>query len=196
MRRPVALLSVVAAILGTGIPSAHATPPPPKHFAVAPIPYVAGCTITPNATVVIGQEVVWTSYSDVTRTVTQREGFWDFDIGAHTKLHLRMHSAGTFREKCDQGPYKHVIKVPVRAPAKTNSSSFTVRWARSASPSGVRYSVRYFVGYTGFQIWKSGTGLRSATFHGAHGKTYYFEGRSIRSGKKTDWSPMMAVEVS
>jgi hypothetical protein len=210
MRRVVALLSVVAAILGTGIPSARAV----ETYKVGIHPlyaccdgeHVIGCYISPTVKVPLGDVVEWKNPGGA-RTVIQREGFWEFTLGGDAggnSTQLTMRSAGTFREKCDQGsydgPYDQAIRVPVRAPGYPDSTSFTVRWAGTGSPSNLTYDVRYRLGtwgnFTIWTSWQSATSQRWATFNGVHGKTYQFEARSIGAGGTTAWSVQRNVSVS
>jgi hypothetical protein len=195
MRLSVAILVATCSLLATEAPPAQAALPA-KAVGIFPIGYTNDCYIDPAVTVVIGQDVVWESTSGETRTVTQREEFWKFDVPAYAKSYRTMHSAGTFVERCDKGHWSHKISVPVRAPSKTNRASFRVRWANSGSPAGIRFSVRYAVDGSTFKLWKDRTVRRSAIFHASHGKTYRFEAQSIRSGKAALWSPPKIVKVS
>jgi hypothetical protein len=198
MRLSVALLVVTCSVLTTEAPPAQAAPPP-KTVGIFRVLYTNRCYVSPEVKVVIGQEVVWENTDDIARTVTQLQGFWKFTVPVQGKRHRTMHSAGTFVERCDKDAYHytyHYIRVPVRAPSKTNRASFKVRWANSGSPAGVRFTVMYRVGTSGFTTWKDRTTRRWAIFHGAHGQTYRFVARSIRAGHMTLWSRRKIAKVS
>jgi hypothetical protein len=196
MRRTVCAALVVAAILGTGIPSASATYQL-RVLNVGIYPAtdeggnVVGCYLGGIDRVWLGRVVQWTNHDQVARTVTQRDRFWEFGLDAGSSIQLTMHSAGNFHENCDHGWNDWGIKVAVRVPLHPDSRSFTVRWAGTASPSDWTYDVRYRIGsygnWTTWTIWQTATSERWATFTGAHGKTYQFQGRTIGPGGTSGW---------
>ena len=178
---------IASGLLLTAAP-AGAIPPPGETVYVSA---GSGSCSVDGVKVVLQQDVIWRRYftTSGTHKVQQKQGFWSFNVGGG-EVEKTMQSAGTFQQRCDSSAYSldQAIRVPPKA-GRLSGNTFRITWATSKAPGTQRYSVRYRIGSGSYRAWKSGTSSRSATFAAKDGKTYFFQAKSIRSGKATDWSP-------
>ncbi len=189
--------SIALAVAQTAALAVPPPPPPPVRVTTAEDANGVCVGISPNVTVAFGQTVTFADggWSNASHTVTQRDGFWTFVIADNGEKDRVFRAAGIYWSKCDDGAYSHTVSVGMTR-GTISGNSFSLRWADSNASSTYTYDVSYKIGTSGtFKNWKTGTSLRTATFNGVDGRTYYFRARTIKAGLKTDWSPLLKVSV-
>jgi hypothetical protein len=194
----VATLFVACIALTAGNASAIDVPPPGYPTTLQVLgDGGGGCGLStvPDAVHPLGGTVRMWNGSDTSATIYQRDGFWTKTIAVGDEKFQEIFGAGTYLSACIPGQWEAPIKVLPRAPGAPSTNSFKVTWADDAAPATWRYGVQYRIGQGVWKVWKSGTALRSATFNGMNGKTYFFKARTTRpaAGEKTDWSPARKV---
>ena len=201
LRRPLMFVCAFLVMSAAAVPvSADPIPPPPQFRAIWPNGIDGGCYLYPShINVSVYQTVSYQNDDELTRTVTQREGFWSFSAAPGEEVDLVMATAGLFAERCDDSSYSHHVGVKVSAVNRSRTPSFGVRWAIPTASSAYRYDVRYRIrGSDAFEPWFTGTVSRSAKFYGTAGTIYQFSARThdTARGVSTPWSPVKTVRVA
>lgn len=193
-RAVISAISVAGLVLG-GAGAAHAGT---VTVTVKLVNGTNGCTLSAKTQLVkLGQDYKFVNDTGATQQVHDRAKFWSFSVAAGSSVTREMAHSGKFLWTCDGGTDYTGLSVAVFTPSSTTHLSFLVTWANSSAYSGYTYSVQYKVGKKGtIKTWYYHVSIRSATFTGKAGNTYYFRAASVRtSTAKSQWSPWRAAVV-
>ncbi len=191
LRKLVAASFVLSAVL-LGLPASGVTPPRPSlPILIWPTGVDAGCYLFISdkpPTGPLGYSATFENQDSKTRTIAQRDGFWNFKVAPDASKSVKGHAAGSYIATCDGQRGTVVLRIKITAPSQPSTPTFTLTWADSLADASWTYDVQYRVGTGAWQSWKHGTTKRSAPFSGVSGKTYSFQARTTSAGGTTNWS--------
>lgn len=147
-----------------------------------------------------GDSVEWRNSSGVSHNVASVTGMFRSGSADPSFLFTRTLSAGTYPYLCEvHESMTGRLRIRPRIARAPDGLPFTVRWATAATNTGSSFRVHYRINGGIWRSWFTGTAKDAAVFGAAGtpvkvvaGNTYRFRVRSIRDGKLSGYSPVVA----
>jgi sugar lactone lactonase YvrE len=157
-----------------------------------------------NVTASQGSTVAWTLANPGPHRVADQSGLAQFDSGTQSSLSYFAHrftAAGTYPyiDTATLGKGSVSVPVIVRPTHGTTTGTFTITWATTRAPVGLRYEVQVErPGATTFTPWKKGVAPSATFVPDAGAGTYRFRARVRIIGlpTATPYSPTLIVTVT